>query len=119
MPYKPMQICRHPGCAARTSGRYCDKHRRQEYRATSTQRGYGSRWRKERKAFLNAHPICAHCGHPAEVVDHITPHRGIYDLMWDHDNWQPLCKKCHDFKTGTFDTPHEGRGGSDFCGDIP
>ena len=34
------------------------------------------------------------------VVDHIVPHRGDARLFWDEDNWQPLCKSCHDRKTG-------------------
>ena len=38
---------------------------------------------------------------PATVVDHIIPHRGDKRLFWDEKNWQPLCKDCHDRKTGT------------------
>jgi len=38
---------------------------------------------------------------PATVVDHILPHRGDEDLFWDESNWQPLCKRCHDRKTGS------------------
>lgn len=63
-------------------------------------------WRKARRAFLEAHPFCVECrrrklGHiPAEVVDHVRPHRGDEGLFWDRDNWQPLCKRHHDIKTG-------------------
>lgn len=32
----------------------------------------------------------------AEIVDHIKPHRGDMALFWDSDNWQSLCKHCHD-----------------------
>lgn len=32
----------------------------------------------------------------ATVVDHIVPHRGDMKLFWDRDNWQALCKACHD-----------------------
>ena len=51
------------------------------------------------------HPLCAECLKnsvltPATVVDHIVPHRGDYALFWDENNWQPLCKSCHDRKTG-------------------
>ena len=38
---------------------------------------------------------------PATVVGHIIPHRGNQKLFWDEKNWQPLCKDCHDRKTGT------------------
>jgi len=45
---------------------------------------------------------CERKGHviPATVVDHIIPHRGDETLFWDESNWQALCKKCHDRKTG-------------------
>ena len=51
------------------------------------------------------HPLCAECLKngvltPATVVDHIVPHRGDHALFWDEQNWQPLCKDCHDRKTG-------------------
>jgi 5-methylcytosine-specific restriction protein A len=32
---------------------------------------------------------------PAELVDHIVPHKGDYALMWDEANWQSLCGWCH------------------------
>ena len=33
----------------------------------------------------------------SEVVDHKIPHQGRYDpLMWDRNNLQALCKRCHD-----------------------
>lgn len=37
------------------------------------------------------------------VVDHIIPHRGNYDLFWNQDNWQTLCKLHHDQKTARED----------------
>ena len=40
----------------------------------------------------------------ATVVDHIIPHRGDRILFWDQNNWQPLCKPCHDRKTGEEDS---------------
>jgi hypothetical protein len=32
----------------------------------------------------------------SSVVDHIKPHRGDQKLFWAPDNWQALCKNCHD-----------------------
>ena len=69
-------------------------------------RGYDARWRRERKDFLERNPLCAECRRagkltPATVVDHIVPHRGDQRLFWDKTNWQPLCKDCHDKKTGS------------------
>jgi 5-methylcytosine-specific restriction protein A len=45
----------------------------------------------------------------ATVVDHIIPHRGDEKLFWDRDNWQALCKSCHDHKTWTEDKNPEYR----------
>lgn len=39
----------------------------------------------------------------AIIVDHIIPHRGDMKLFWDEDNWQSLCKHCHDVKTAKED----------------
>ncbi len=43
----------------------------------------------------------------ANVVDHITPHRGDKKLFWDENNWQALCKHHHDKKTMTEDKYQE------------
>jgi 5-methylcytosine-specific restriction protein A len=40
----------------------------------------------------------------ATVVDHIIPHRGNQRLFWDQNNWQALCKRHHDLKTGNEDS---------------
>ena len=68
---------------------------------------YGAQWRKARIAFLREHPFCAMCGKALRgadaVVDHIRPHRGDPVLFWDENNWQALCKECHDRKTLTED----------------
>lgn len=58
--------------------------------------------------YLEAHPLCVQCAKQgkyvrATVVDHIIPHRGDQKLFWDQNNWQPLCKSCHDKKTLTED----------------
>ena len=50
---------------------------------------------------MRNHPLCAdHLKRgqfvAAEVVDHITPHRGDSAVFWDKANWQSLCKRCHD-----------------------
>lgn len=68
---------------------------------SSSERGYGHKWQKARNAFLGENPLCVMCESegrltPAQVVDHITPHRGDELLFWDRENWQPLCKIHHD-----------------------
>lgn len=59
------------------------------------------RWRKGRRDFLAACPLCRYCEAQgrtrlATVVDHIKEHRGDLELFWDEGNWQPLCKPHHD-----------------------
>jgi 5-methylcytosine-specific restriction protein A len=77
---------------------------------TTTELGYGWKWRKAREVFLSMHPLCecAECRAlgrilPASVVDHRTPHRGDITLFWDMSNWQALSKSCHDRKTARVD----------------
>lgn len=134
MPFKPKRPCRFPGCPNLTdTGAYCTAHRsmvpaqtapqkerERRYdneRGTAAERGYDSKWRTARQGYLAHHPLCAECQKhgritPATVVDHIIPHKGNKKLFWDHDNWQPLCKACHDAKTaredGGFGNPQTG-----------
>ena len=60
-------------------------------------------WPRRRAACLSREPLCRHCAElgyatPATTVDHIIPRaRGGTS---DEDNLQPLCKMCHDAKTG-------------------
>jgi 5-methylcytosine-specific restriction protein A len=65
-----------------------------------------ARWRRERKLFLAAHPICecADCAangivQEAKIVDHHVPHRGDEALFWDKNNWRAMARSCHDKKT--------------------
>ena len=77
-------------------------------RASSAKRGYGRKWRRARAAYLSVHPLCVRCMEdkrimPASVVDHVVPHQRDMALFWDSDNWQGLCKACHDHKTASED----------------
>jgi 5-methylcytosine-specific restriction endonuclease McrA len=65
---------------------------------------YTARWQRRRLVYLMDNPLCVDCKTAdlltaANVVDHIVPHRGDMNLFWSEDNWQPLCKRCHDLKT--------------------
>ena len=61
------------------------------------------RWKRLREAQLRKAPLCQ-CEHhrgkdtgwPADVVDHITPHRGSRRLFFDANNLQSMNKACHD-----------------------
>ena len=68
----------------------------------------------EGRQYLATHPLCVKCMSvgrytKATVVDHIKPHRGDSVLFWDRDNWQALCKRCHDRKTWAEDRNPEYR----------
>ena len=110
MPRTPKRPCRYPGCPNLCDkGVYCSQHMQfssDRMRGGAESRGYDARWRKARTAFLQRNPLCNECMKrgkitPATVVDHIIPHRGDRKLFWDESNWQPLCKCCHDRKTGS------------------
>lgn len=105
MPTRPMKLCLAGGCHVRSSSSRCKKHRAavlrsaERNRGNANHRGYNRKWRRAAAAWLAAKPLCG-CGRMATVVDHIVPHRGDMDLFWDSDNWQTMCKGCHDRKTG-------------------
>lgn len=110
MPRRLKRECRKLSCRNLTDNAngYCDEHQNEMFaydknRLNSYQRGYDRRWQKYRKWFLNLHPLCARCGAPATVVDHIVPHKGNKELFWNMSNHQALCKICHDKKTALED----------------
>ena len=118
MPKRPNPPCRHPGCAALVpyGTKYCERHRsfHPEEARPASDRGYDSAWRKARKRYLEAHPLCVQCTKEgrytkATDVDHIVPHRGDRDLFWDVKNWQALCHSCHSKKTAAEDSNPEYR----------
>ncbi len=109
---KPLKPCKHPLCPKLTNGSYCEKHSNLDNRRSAEARGYDSRWRTASKRYLESHPLCIYCLKErklvkAIVVDHIVPHRGDKTLFWDENNWQALCKRCHDKKTMTEDRYQE------------
>lgn len=116
MPMKPLKPCNHPGCPELTKNKYCDRHRNlhNNKRESASKRGYNNKWRVASKRYLKAHPLCVQCQKEnrlveATVVDHIIPHRGDKKLFWDENNWQALCKRCHDRKTRREDNIPEYR----------
>lgn len=75
-------------------------------RPSAARRGYDHVWRRIRAAHLRRHPLCALCGRPAAVVDHVQPHRlsflesrAAWQLARDPANLQSLCTTCHNAKT--------------------
>lgn len=79
---------------------------------------YGYQWQKARAVYLKANPLCTQCARrglvvQARIVDHITPHRGDLTLFWDQDNWQSLCKPCHDSWKQAIEKGREAWGADD------
>lgn len=57
------------------------------------------KWRARREAHLRKEPLCRFCkaqGYvvPADVVDHIEPHKGDLGKFWKGE-LQSLCHSCH------------------------
>ncbi len=110
MPKLPLRPCNHPGCPELTARTYCPAHEKQRKqrkemeRGNSKERGYDYHWQQVRKIYLAEHPLCVKCLIEkrivkATIVDHITPHKGDRNLMYDENNLQALCKHHHDQKT--------------------
>ena len=113
MPWAALYPCSYPGCPNLVKNGYrCELHAKQEQhqydqeRGSSSQRGYGARWRRLRKLFLASNPLCVDCLEEhiirsATEVDHILPKsQGGAD---DWDNLQALCKSHHSQKTARKD----------------
>lgn len=82
-------------------------------RGTSTERGYGTKWRKLRKLAMDRDDwLCQPCQRkgiitPATECDHITPKaQGGTDKL---DNLQGICGECHKAKTETEAAQAQGR----------
>jgi 5-methylcytosine-specific restriction enzyme A len=109
MPLSAPRPCTQPGCRALVRGASrCPEHARkkEQERGTAAQRGYGSKWRTARLAYLKQHPLCVLClprPVPASVVDHEKDHKGDQRLFWDVSNWRALCAPCHNRRTDAGD----------------
>ena len=111
MPRSASYGCLFRGCSQKgTYHGYCEEHYtarptdRSNGRKTAHERGYTARWQKASRLFRMRHPLCVACKRRgidalSEITDHVIPHRGDKKLFWDMQNWQALCKKCHDRKT--------------------
>lgn len=105
------QACPIHGPAARRA----DRHAR-----TAQERGYTYRWAQVSTAHLAVYRLCGDRADgtldgfrgvcharglltPAEVTDHIQPHKGDPALFWDPRNWQSLCRRCNTIKALQFE----------------
>ncbi len=101
----PRPCSKHPQVLLVRKGRcpLCITHKREKdrERGTAASRGYDSRWRKIRLQVLADEPLCRFHHDKgeivsAEVVDHIDGN----SRNNSRDNLRPLCKQCHDQRTG-------------------
>lgn len=102
MPFRAPHVCMCGNIVAHGSRCPChqvrDRERKARFDATrpsARERGYDTKWDRERQAFLAAHPTCVRCAAPSRIVDHIMPHKGDQKLFWRRSNWQALCVACH------------------------
>lgn len=81
-----------------------------------------ARWKRLRLHRLDQEPLCRLCRDrfkritPANVCDHIVPHKGDEQLFFDYANTQSLCKPCHDIhkhreEIGALERPEFGADG--------
>jgi 5-methylcytosine-specific restriction protein A len=118
MPIKAKHPCSFNGCPNLTLTKYCPGHSHLQLSEIQTQRQrldanrdpeirkfYNTpHWINYSKNYRINHPFCAICKRAhTQVVDHIIPHKGDYELFWDESNHQPACKPCHDAKTARED----------------
>ena len=113
------RFCLDPRCGVIVTRGYCREHarRNEQQRGSSNARGYTWQWSKRAKLFLSDYPLCgmrpmplapvmSQCQAdgiktPADVVDHVIPHRGDPGLFDAVSNWQSLCFSCHARKSQT------------------
>lgn len=119
MPSRALAICSFSGCdkLTRDKSRRCELHPKQAgwYKTnagkTTTQRGYGYAWEKQKKLVMQRDMgLCQPCKRagrfgPAEEVDHIVPKSQHASQAFDPsgadrlENLESTCKPCHKAKT--------------------
>ena len=64
---------------------------------------YKGEWAEYSVKFLAVNTRCYCCGGKSEATDHITVHKGDFELFYSKENHMPLCHRCHNTITGKFD----------------
>lgn len=103
MPSRAPSVCPYCGkahlaseaCATVVRMRRERKARFDKKRPCARKRGYTREWEKAAREFLASFPKCRRCDRPADLVDHIKPHKGDMRIFWDQANWQGLCTHHH------------------------
>ncbi len=76
------------------------KRRAEERRPNARERGYNHRWGKASRLHRQENPLCRYCERvglivPADLVDHLYPHRGDEIIFWCDYFWVSSCQPCH------------------------
>lgn len=69
-------------------------------RGSARQRGYSPAWDKASAGHLRNHPLCDYCAligvvKPANLTDHLYPHRTYPGVFWLKVYWISSCDDCH------------------------
>lgn len=115
MPGRALRPCREHECNNLTqdASGYCPDHihlvddkkrQRDQYRMSSSNRGYDGPWRKLRKTFIRENPLCHDCMvkgryKPTREVHHIKKVKEYPSLRLVKSNLMGLCKSCHSIRT--------------------
>lgn len=98
-----LKVCAVPGCPELTDAGRCEacSGEAERRRGTATERGYGSRWRKVRAAYLHRQPLCEvdGCLAFATDVDHIDGLGPKGPRGHDFGNLRALCHSHHSRRT--------------------
>lgn len=69
-------------------------------RGSARQRGYSRAWDKASTGHLRNSPLCLYCkligrDEPADLTDHLYPHRTYEGVFWLKAYWVSCCDDCH------------------------
>ena len=69
-------------------------------RGSARARGYSPAWDKASAGHLRNNPLCAYCDligvvKPADLTDHLYPHRTFEGVFWVKAYWVSCCDDCH------------------------
>lgn len=108
MPSLVNKKCSFPTCPKVVTTAYCDDHKKTARKARTNQRADRERgakynqpgWRQASIDYRALNPWCVMCAEAgkttsSQVTDHIIPVE-LGGAFWDVNNWQALCKPCHD-----------------------
>jgi 5-methylcytosine-specific restriction protein A len=96
--------------------RAAERSAQYKQRGTTTERGYGSDWKRASKEFLQRHPLCEcdQCKLPFAIavasncVDHIKPIATHPHLRMVESNWRAMSIAHHNRHTSLTRNPRKG-----------